>query len=320
MHNFVPNNLSSLSEKELMAYYDNPYNFPLGDCREIAEELDEFPSHVMCFLTHGVFSVNSEIRRKVEETVGGTKKQVNRLLRNYSDWATTKIMKRSGIPKSHIIRPDTPRLVGDPARAHYEGGHLYEEFIRGTDFNEQKLLENPSEYRDIGQKSAQKFHHNITQNLVNIENVYGGSIGFDVHDSGNIKMHINPKLDSFRLGGLPPVILGTRDGAACNPEILDYFAERIEYYLGIKAHKNVKYKGGYVTKKHGEDYRKNLEQKGENPGKRNIIQIELARYLYMQESTQKLDWHRVDMISAGLKLAMIDTGNKFGKEYFEGLQ
>ena len=50
-----------------------------------------------------------------------------------------------------------------------------------------------------------------------------------------------------------------------------------------------------------------------------MIQIELARYLYMKESTQELDWHRVDMISAGLRLAMVDTGNEFGEEYFANM-
>jgi N-formylglutamate amidohydrolase len=128
--------------------------------------------------------------------------------------------------------------------------------------------------------------------------------------------------DKFREGGFPGVIIWTKDWESCNPEITQYFAARLEYYLWMKPYVNVKYKWWYVTTQHGLKNRKekDVNNNSANNSIRNMIQIELWRFLYMKKSTQEVDWERMEIIWEGLKRAIADTGIKFDSQYFENLK
>jgi hypothetical protein len=50
-----------------------------------------------------------------------------------------------------------------------------------------------------------------------------------------------------------------------------------------------------------------------------MIQVELGRFLYMKESTQEVDWERMEIIWEWLKRAIADTWLEFWEEYFKNL-
>jgi len=317
-----------LSEESLLAFYDNPNNFTLKDPRK-KNISDPFPENTFVLLTHGSFAINGDIRNNIlfhkqelGSTLGGevhkSKKAINyhllRVLKNFSDFWTSVMVKHSWIPKGHIIKHTGSRFIWDPNR-----DINADDFIRKTDFYGNIILENPERYRPEWETEHKKYHDKITEKLSWVEKEEWGVIAFDIHDTWVREMSYNTEDDRFKKEAFPLMTLGTRDGLACNPEILEYFSERIEHYLWIKPLLNDPYKWGYVTQRHGEKYRKDLEQKWENPWKRNMIQVEIWKFLYMQESTQKVDKDRMSLIWIWIHKAIADTWKKFDKEYFASL-
>ncbi|MFK7779852.1 MAG: N-formylglutamate amidohydrolase [Candidatus Gracilibacteria bacterium] len=320
---FVPKELHNMSSTELLSYYDNPRNFKIKDPRN--KEWDNsdysFPSNCLVFLTHGSYAVNEKIRRTTELT----KTAFLRLIRNYSDFGTRKMVKKSGIPDKNVICFPGSRAIGDPNREYKtqkEDDKLEQgkKFIRDSDFNSQVIIKNPGQFRKIGKSKIGKYHKDLENSLSSAERNTGGSIGFDIHDTGTNLMNKENDFDTFREEGFPEITLGTKEGESCNSEILEFFAKKLKLYLGLKIFINEPFKGGFVTTKHGQKNRQE-ENKGNGlkKSKRNLIQVEIGRYLYMKESTQEIDWERMEILGEGIKRAITDTGIKFGEEYFKSI-
>ncbi len=318
---YISSHFSNQSESQLLETYDDPKNFHIPDHRNKLTELDKnsFPEHATILLTHGLFSINSLKRREIIDFIWETREKVYRLFRNFSDWWTRKVLKKSFIPEENIIIPDSSRLEWDPARAIDA-----KDIVRKDDFNENKLL--PEETLKELQSTWSswktnhvKYHTNIIKKLSHVEKSIWGSVTFDIHDTWVRMMKLDSKNDSFREWGYPKMEIWTCEWMSCNQEILDFFITQVEKYFGFTPVVNEKYKWGYVTQKHGRDYRKQLEEKWEDPRQRNVIQIELWRYLYMKESTQQIDWEQAEKVGAALRLCIQKTAEEFWEEYFSNL-
>ena len=351
--NFVPEYLRGVEPGQLLSFYDNPQNFTIPDNIHEAANLDAntFPKNTTLLLTHGLFSVNSKDRAAVVDQIEATKmdvsgtllnesdmrdvskKQAYRLLRNFSDFWTRKVAEQmfavSGdtwfktgddeecelwYPESVII-PKSPRVKWDPARALDA-----KDFKRDTDFNRNALL--PQDYLASDaqwEDSHQAYHSQIKERLAYVEKTQGWSITFDIHDTGVNMMGVDSQNDMFRDWGYPGMEVGTLEWASCNPEILEYFASQVEHYFWFTPQVNQKYKWGYVTQRHGRDGRKEWDEFWTVSNKRNVLQIELGRYLYMKESTQEIDHKQTKKVWAALRMCVQKTGEKFGPKYFAGL-
>ena len=313
---------AELSEHSLLHFYDNPSNFVLKDIKRKGWDKN-FPNNCLVLLTHGTFLIHSSLRDTIlfwnweigeEGFCSDIDHKILRILKGFSDFWTSVLVKYGWIPKGKIIRHIGSRLIWDPNRDIQD-----DSFIRKADFYGNVISKNPEQYREEGEKEHKRYHNAITEWLCEIEWIEWWSIAFDIHDTWVRKLAYETKNDRFKESGFHLMNLWTRDGASCNPEILEYFSKRIEYYLWIKPLLNEPYKGGYVTQRHGEQYRKNLEQKWEKSWKRNVIQVEIGKFLYMQESTQKVDKERMEIIWAWMYKAIADTWKKFDKKYFENL-
>ena len=342
--NFVPDELSELSWEELLEHFDNPKNFNIPDIalQEIKNlEANSFPKHATVLLTHGLFAINSEDRKAVVKQVESVKddtynilspkKRAYRLLSNFSDVWTRKVAKYMFIESGdewyskensandneayeypeNIIIPGSPRIKWDPARATDA-----KDFKRRTDFNENELLPEFYGVNDNSwEESHEIYHTKIPKRLTTLEKNGKRSITFDIHDTGVRLEDQNPEKDTFRPWGYPKMEIGTLDGSSCDPEILAFFVEQVEKYFGFSPVVNQKYKWGYVTKKHGWEARKSLEEAWENPNKRNVLQIELGRYLYMKESTQEIDHEQARKVWAALRMCIQKTWEKFWEDF-----
>jgi N-formylglutamate amidohydrolase len=219
------------------------------------------------------------------------------------------MVKYAHIPKNNLIKHKGSRLIWDPNRSREA-----EDFIRKADFSWNIIASDLQKYQQEWERKHKEYHNTIEKKLLNTQEELWWVVAFDIHDTWVRLMDMNPRKDTFRKGSFPLITLGTRDGKSCNEEIVHYFSSRIEYYLWIEPLLNIPYKWWYVTQKHGELYRKER-----NTNRRNVIQVEIWRYLYMQESTQAVDIDRMKIIAAWLRMAITDTGNKFNKEYFRNL-
>ena len=302
---YIPWKLHGISNKGLLAFYDFPRNTEIRDCRKEKFNLN-FPDNSLVLLTHGTFAVNSDIRK----TMNWTNRQVYRLLKNYSDFWTRKAIKSSWIPDESIVHNKTSRMTWDSNR-----WLDAVDFIRAADFSWNKLLDNPSDFRSEWEKRHREYHDEVTIQMQEKQDKNWWVIWFDIHDTWIRLMWKDKEYDKFREEWFPPITLWTRDWEACNDDILDFFSNRLEYHIWIKPLLNEPYKWGYVTQRHWEQYRIN-----NNTRKRNLIQIELGRFLYLKESTQEVDWERMEIIWEWLKRAIAETWTKFGKEYFEWLE
>jgi hypothetical protein len=322
--NFLVSETEWLNEKELLEYYDNPRNFLVKDCRydNWENESETFPEHALVFLTHWTFFVNSKIRRTTQHTI----KDFNRLIKNYSDFWTRKAIKKSWIPEENIITSPWSRALSDYNRENKtenEDATLPDgrKSIRPYDFNHVIIIDNPEQFREQWQHKTNMYHGSLEYWLNYAEEVSWWSIWIDIHDTWVNLMWKNQDEDKFREWAFPLITLWTKEWESCNSEILEYFSERLEHYLWIKSEINNPFQWWYVTTKHGLEDRKqkDVNNNPANKSIRNMIQVELGRFLYMKESTQEVDWERMEIIWEWLKRAIADTGIEFWEEYFRNL-
>ena len=308
---FIPLNLRPLNNTAKLSFYDNPWNFYVEDCRGKTYKWS-FPENTLITLTHATYWVSGEVRRTIKETKSDVLKLIEwakilRLVKNFSDFWTRKLIKASWIPKKYIIINKASRLIWDANRS-----TIAPDFVRNKDFNWIEIISNPDQFRFFWEDLTWEYHNNIFLKLRQIEKEKWWVIGFDIHDTWVRLMEDDPKNDKFRDWGFPLITLWSRNWESCNPEILNYFAQRLKHYLWIESYINDPYNWWYVVKLHWEDYRK------ENNTKRvNMIQVEFWRFMYMKESTQEIDLERMKIIWEWLKRAVSDTWHKFSKEYFE---
>ncbi|MDD3066312.1 MAG: N-formylglutamate amidohydrolase [Candidatus Gracilibacteria bacterium] len=274
----------------------------------------EFPRNILVLATHGSYYIPREIATREGEKIKIREKlradlrgNILRLLGNFSDFRTRRIIPKD-IPKSQKVIAGFSRAIGDPNRAR-DAADLFRE----TDFNgvpiwKEELTSNEKEA--LLERYYDEYHSRVKAAIEEAETENERVIIFDLHDTGNLMLKPNPAEDSERKDKFPEICLGDKDGTACDPEIMEFFAAAVEKNLGIKPHINTPYKGGYITTKYGKEYNDGLPLS--ERFKRNVIQIELGRYLYMDEKTQKIDKEKARKIQKGLEEAMREVGEKYG--------
>lgn len=271
------------------------------------------PSEVRHNAKKWVLNILSQVNG-VDTQVELTKWEVNNLLRNFSDYMTRFEAKRAiknwRVPEKQVITHALARALGDPNRPHLkniiiitaDGKKKYiqsedrdtyilqpwerdwsEEFIRTTDFWWIQLIWDPKSFDKKWKKALDNFSTKTNQNLEETENKYWYSFTTDGHDTHDLIYTLDPDKPELRAWWNPYVSLGTLDGESCHPEVLNLFKQRFAYHLGIEEDKiavNEPYTGWYTTLEHGMWYRQRLEKKWKNPNIRNVIQIEMWRFLY----------------------------------------
>ena len=268
------------------------------------EQIDAFPSNIVVLATHGSYFVPDLVRSKLSAQISAL---LHRGTRNFSDFASRKVIP-DDVPPSQKVVAGFSRAIGDPNRA-TDAPDLFRE----TDFNGMPVWETPltsDEKRTLIDNYHEKYHDAVLKAIETAESKNKRVIVFDMHDTGNLMMSPNPEEDTPRENPFPQICLGDKDGESCDPVIMQDFAEAIERHLGMKPQLNDPYKGGFVTTKYGKDYNDSLPDA--EKFSRNVIQIELGRFLYVNEKTQKPDRVKIDKIKAGLRAAMKEVGDKYG--------
>ncbi len=323
--------LSKLNIK-LMQFYSPEYFelFGITDPRETELTQNEkniystknFPKHVLTLLTHGTYFIPSEVREHIKNDIYNiveweklTYKNYLRIIKNFSDFWTRYVVKKSFIPKTQVLSNMYSRFVWDPAR-----DIEADDFIRNTDWSKNILLWIKNDNKKYWKAAHRIYHNSIEKRLLDLEKENWWSITIDDHDTWVLQIWVKKELDKFQSWWFPFIVLSTWDWDSCNNEILSYYAERIEFHLWIKVLINNPYKWGYVLKKHWTYFRNTLLKYGWNYKKRNLIQQEVWKFLYLNERTQKVDFDKAELIWIWLARAKADLWRKFWKKYFSAIK
>ena len=293
--------ISHYSDKELLEFYDNPNNFYIKDCRNDLYN-NNIPSNFLLSLTHWSYDIPSWFEKNFvkNDNTGNL-----RLLKNFSDWWTTPLVNSMDLEENQIVRTQYSRVIWDCNRDindYSENG-----FLRKTDFWGIKLFNNIEWFRNKGEQHHIHYHTTIENKLLEIEKSWKKSFLFDIHDTWVLFMWEDTGMNHLDKELFPLISLADVHGTSCDRDILDYLILKIDNYLWIKAEINTPFKWWYITKSHWSDYRWILD----NVSKRNVIQIEIGRFLYMKESTQELDEEKVRILWEWLKRVICDVVRKF---------
>jgi formiminoglutamase len=129
----------------------------------------------------------------------------------------------------------------------------------------------------------QPYHQQLSSELERLKQRFGYSILFDAHS-------IRAQVPMFFDGTLPDFNLGTNAGVACAPELLAA-AEQSLADGGYTQVSNGRFKGGYITRCHGQPDQHT-----------HAFQLELSQATYMQDSEDyRLDNNKCAQVRPQLK-------------------
>lgn len=239
-----------------------------------------YPKNLILLATHGSYNIPFYVKLFL------SKKFNERLIKNSSDFATANLIPKD-FPKNQKVICNFSRLIGDPNR-NLEDENLFREF----DFNENRIFRYQLP-KVLKRFLIKKYYYNYHKKISNIVNVDEKLIIFDIHDTGNIFMKPNPKDDKLKKEKFPNINLGNLDNKSSSKKVIELLAKELKKELSLEVTLNNPYKGGFVTKKYSKF--KNVE----------VIQIEIGRYLYMDEKTQKINQKEINRIRKGLIKALI---------------
>lgn len=139
-------------------------------------------------------------------------------------------------------------------------------------FDQQALYAHPDLEPDAAEIAArresywQPYHAQLRAELERIRAEHGVALLWDAHS-------IRSVLPRFFAGKLPDLNLGTADGASCDPALAQALLAQAQAATGYTAVLNGRFKGGYITRHHGQPDR-NI----------HAVQLEMTQCSYMQES------------------------------------
>lgn len=126
----------------------------------------------------------------------------------------------------------------------------------------------PTEAEVAARREAiwQPYHAQLTGELARLRAAHGVAVLWDAHS-------IRSVVPRFFEGRLPDFNLGTADGASCAPALANRLLAIAQAQPGYTAVLNGRFKGGHITRHHG------------NPA-RNVhaVQLEMTQCTYMQEA------------------------------------
>jgi len=244
---------------------------------------NNFPSQIGITAAHASFAVPNKFKKRLDPQLLGLNE---RLLRNFSDFGTKEIVEL--IPENQKIVASYWRGLGDPNRAATDP-----DFFPKEDFNGFKVWKKNKGLYDKEKTTLKKefydpFHKQVQAMLTELQSKHKRVLLLDIHDTGKSLLGCcGPEYDRPREKEFPPFLISDKEGRACSPDILMGLKCALEQETGHPVEINTFYQGGYITDYYGNEFNKDLD-----PGQkwhRNVLQLEIGRYLYMDESAQKIN-------------------------------
>jgi len=279
----------------------------------------KIPENLLFLATHGSHTAPEVLKPYIDRDFD------ERLQRNYSDFATTDLIR--GIPEAQRRIPVHGRIAGDTNRAWVPEALSSktdaEAVFRKTDFGGLPVYNNPLP-ENVRNAALAESYHPYHAEIVRILMAQHGDIRdtlltIDLHDTGNLLLGHTPEEDKDRgtTGNgwrMPPVIISDQDGLTTPDGLMTDLQNAFVLHLGLSPEDvilNNPYKGGYVTKHYGDP--NNPKLKRAKHKKRAVVQVELYRGLYVDERTQQINPHAIEHYRERLARACAEVAD--GRTY-----
>jgi len=207
------------------------------------------------------------------------KKYNYRLLKNFSDFATYYLSEWISVENKVVC--NYSRAIWDPNRS-LDNKDLFKK----TDFNWNQVFKKEiPEFlkRHLINKYYKQYHKDIQDKIEHLKVKYWKIIHIDVHDTWNLLLWKDFELDKPRDYYFPELNLFNPENKACSKDIEEkihnIFRNNFSYNSNID---NPKSTWGFVTRKYW-DW-----------NEVHALRLELGRYLFMDEKTQKLNFEKIE--------------------------
>lgn len=239
-----------------------------------------FPKNVVLLATHGSYFVPKSLEGNLS---GVMTKNDFRLLKNFSDYGAAGLIPDE-TPEEQKVVAWFSRALGDPNRLPSDG-----DFFRDKDFGGNDIWQQPlsaATKRSLINEYYNKYYVAVETAINRAESYDRRVLVLDFHDTGDLLLGADPEKDTNKPELFPDMCLCDRRGATCDADLVAKFIEQTKEILNIDLVMNYPYIGSNVIKHFGEDCR---DSQFNSVGKRNILQIEVPRRLYMDETPQVVD-------------------------------
>lgn len=264
-----------------------------------------FPPNVGIGLPHGSSWVPEPFYSRLNPDLRANN---DLLLSNFSDEGTTALIP-TYVPREQVVFARASRAVGDPNRP-----SDHPDLFAEKDFNKVPVWQEPptpEEKAELVRLYYDPYHAQVQALLAHLEarEPQGKFIYFDLHDTGNCLMRPAPEPHDTRTPAFPAMCLSYRGGKTCAPDIFQAFVSLVTRYTGITPQIDDPYEGGYNILCYGEQY--NAGRLPEARFRRNCIQIEIGRFLYVDEATQTLRIDDTVRLREALMQAICELGFQY---------
>ena len=246
--------------------------------------------NILVLATHGSWYVPWVIRPFLSREF---RKDDYRLLKNFSDFATSELIRC--VPEEQRISCWFSRAIGDPNR-----DARAKDVFRDQDFNG-ICIWGPRIPGALKRYLLRRYHqnyHRLVKTAIAQREKQGDVFVLDLHDTGVYLL--NKKGKEKRKEGFPGICLSNYDNQSSTERFLKHLAKLFEKQFGIRPSLNHPYKGGYVTQHYGIGY-----------PKRQIVQVEFSRDLYMDENRQIIYHDKIAEVRSKLCAVLDEISESF---------
>lgn len=250
----------------------------------------KIPKNVLVLATHGSATLPSCAQKNLHPNFS------KRLQRNFSDFGTTYLLKN--FPKQQTARPKFGRIVGDTNRSHSDS-----DLFREADFNNVRIWQRPlssKQKRKYLRQSRQAYLDAVFSKIETLCQAIPAQepiVILDLHDTGNRLLGTSPESDVVRSKFvMPKAIFSNQNNKTSNAMFLQKSLKHFKELFNSEKNEvaaNEVFHGGFITKFFGgvEENPKLaqlLKKYNRCPKSLMVVQCELNRDLYLDESTQKI--------------------------------
>ncbi len=253
------------------------------------------PPNLLLIVPHGSYYIPPQWQERLTSPY-----IQQRMQRYFSDFATH-YLAEGLLPREQLVMAEYSRALGDPNRAPDSDSLFREVDFSGVGVWHQPLTD--EDKTTLLDTFYHPFHTELRTKLTTLESEHDHVYVVDLHDTGEVMLMPDPSMNYPRTNFTMPLVnLGTCHGQSCHPVTAQRFADALSHEFQTQTLIDTPFAGGYITQHYGAQW--NQSHVPEHRFRREVIQLELHRGLYMDESAQEVNLDRLTVVCDSLRRAL----------------